>query len=78
MLNRSDLELAAQVSHAVGFQLEHADGFPAVHQLVRLLVGQCDLLDVELDAFGALEGTQSTRALRFRVVRPVWSPPPCV
>ena len=52
VLDGLDLELAAQVAHAAGFQLEHAQSLRVVQQLVGLGVLQRDLVEVNRDALG--------------------------
>ena len=52
VLDRGDLELLAQVAHAPGFQLEHAEGLGVVEQVVGLGVVERQVVEVELDAGG--------------------------
>ncbi len=49
------LGLAQQLAHARALELEHAVGLAVPEQLVGLLVVERDGVDVEVDAFGALD-----------------------
>ena len=49
-----DAELAAEILHAAGFELEHGNGVAAVDEVVGLLVVQRDRVHVERDAVRAL------------------------
>ena len=51
----TDLEFAAQIAHPAGFQLEHAERFGAVEQVVGFLVVERQIVDRHLDAVGALD-----------------------
>ena len=55
VLDGTDLELAAQVAHPAGFQLEHADGVRLVQQVERLRVVERNLVDVEALAGGLFD-----------------------
>ena len=50
VLDRADLELAAQVAHPAGFQLEHAQRVGLVEQVVGLGVIQRQVVNRHLDA----------------------------
>ncbi len=50
VLDGTDLELAAQIAHAAGFQLEHAQRVRLVQQVVGLRVVERQVVDGHLDA----------------------------
>ena len=55
VLDGADLEFFAQVPHPAGFQLEHAERFRAVQQVVGFLVVERQLINVDGDPLRALD-----------------------
>ena len=55
VLDGTDLKLAAQIAHPAGFQLEHAERFRAVEQVVGLRVVQRQMINVNFNAVRALD-----------------------
>ena len=55
VLHGSELEFAAQIAHAAGFQLEHPDGAAFVEQIVSLLVIEWEKIHVDGLALGGLD-----------------------
>ena len=55
VLDRGDLELLAQVAHAPGFQLEHAEGLGVVEQVVGLGVVEREVVEIELHPGGLVD-----------------------
>ena len=50
VLDGTDLEFSAQVAHPAGFQLEHAERFRAVQQVVGFFVVERQMVNVDVDA----------------------------
>ena len=55
MLDGTDLEFPAQIAHPAGFQLEHAERFRLVQQVVGFRVVERQMVNVNLDALRALD-----------------------
>ncbi len=55
VLDGTDLKLPAQIAHPAGFQLEHAQRFRLVQQVVGLLVVERQMVNRHFDAVGALD-----------------------
>ena len=61
VLNRTDLKFPAQIAHPAGFQLEHAEGFRPVQQIVGFWSSSGKWSIVHLDACVRLTISQVLR-----------------